>query len=85
MRFLVASALVIAAAAALGATSAQAGRYYRQPRGGDCTPTNGPYGFYGNLWCQPSERSYLRNLSAQWPMETPPALRYPRRPLPTQD
>lgn len=45
----------------------------------DCTPTNGPYGFYGNIWCQPAnEASYLRNLGAQWPMPTPPGLRYPK-------
>jgi hypothetical protein len=50
---------------------------YRRQR--DCTPTNGPYGFYGNIWCQPpSEASYMRNLGAQWPMQTPPSLRYPK-------
>ena len=55
-------------------------RGYRAYSGArDCTPTNGPFGFYGNLWCQPaSEASYLRNLSAQWPMPTPPSLRYPK-------
>ncbi len=42
----------------------------------DCTPTNGPYGFYGNIWCQPpNEMSYMRNLSASWPQKTPPALK----------
>jgi hypothetical protein len=42
----------------------------------DCTPYNGPYGFYGNIWCQPpSEQSYLRNLGSPWPQETPPSLR----------
>jgi hypothetical protein len=42
----------------------------------DCTPTNGPYGFYGNIWCQPpNDASYLRNLGASWPMNTPPNLR----------
>jgi hypothetical protein len=42
----------------------------------DCTPYNGPYGFYGNVWCQPpSESSYLRNLSSPWPQQTPPALK----------
>jgi hypothetical protein len=42
----------------------------------DCTPYNGPYGFYGNVWCQPpSEQSYLRNLSSPWPQETPPSLK----------
>jgi len=42
----------------------------------DCTPTNGPYGFYGNIWCQPpNDASYLRNLGASWPMTTPRNLR----------
>jgi hypothetical protein len=55
-------------------------RGYRAYRGArDCTPTNGPFGFYGNIWCQPpGEASYLRNLGAQWPMATPPSLRYPK-------
>jgi len=49
-------------------------RRQRPPR--DCTPTNGPYGFYGNLWCQPpNDASYLRNLGASWPMKTPRNLR----------
>jgi len=26
-------------------------RQYRPQR--DCTPYNGPFGFYGNVWCQP--------------------------------
>jgi len=44
----------------------------------DCTPTNGPYGFYGNIWCQPpNDASYLRNLGASWPMKTPPNLKKP--------
>jgi len=52
-------------------------RYYRAER--DCTPTAGPYGFYGNIWCQPAnEASYLRNLGSNWPMQTPPSLRAPR-------
>ncbi len=56
----------------------QGRRYYRPQR--DCTPTNGPWGFYGNLWCQPAnDASYLRNLGAGWPMTTPPNLRA-RRP-----
>lgn len=41
----------------------------------DCTPYNGPYGFYGNIWCQPDEMSYLRNLGSPWPQETPPSLK----------
>jgi hypothetical protein len=45
----------------------------------DCTPTNGPFGFYGNIWCQPpNEQSYLRNLGSRWPMETPPSLKNPK-------
>ena len=49
-------------------------RRFRPAR--DCTPYNGPFGFYGNIWCQPpSETSYLRNLGLSWPMKTPPALR----------
>jgi hypothetical protein len=45
----------------------------------DCVPYNGPFGFYGNIWCQPpNKESYLRNLGAQWPMETPPSLRNPK-------
>jgi hypothetical protein len=45
----------------------------------DCTPTNGPFGFYGNIWCQPpNEQSYLRNLGSRWPMETPPSLKVPK-------
>jgi hypothetical protein len=52
-------------------------RQYRSQR--DCTPYNGPFGFYGNVWCQPpNEQSYLRNLGSRWPMETPPSLKYPK-------
>jgi len=48
----------------------------RRPSVRDCTPYNGPFGFYGNIWCQPpNDASYLRNLGADWPMETPPNLR----------
>jgi hypothetical protein len=85
MRCIVASALLVGTALATGAHTAEAGRPYREQRASDCTPTNDPYGFYGNLWCQPSEGSYLRNLSAQWPMNTPPSLRYPKRPSYSQD
>jgi hypothetical protein len=90
MRFLVASALLIGAAMTAG-TSAQAASFpyaaartadavidvqARQRQGRDCTPYNGPFGFYGNIWCQPpSESSYLRNLGSPWPMNTPPSLR----------
>jgi hypothetical protein len=53
------------------------GRQYRPQR--DCTPTNGPWGFYGNLWCQPTNDAYyLRNLGAGWPMQTPPGLKAKR-------
>ncbi|MEI9898790.1 MAG: hypothetical protein WDN31_00175 [Hyphomicrobium sp.] len=79
MRGLFASALIVGLALTMGAQSAEAGRSYRQYRGGgDCTPTNGPFGFYGNLWCKPTESQYLRNLGAQWPQETPRSLRYPK-------
>jgi hypothetical protein len=55
----------------------QSRQHYRPQR--DCTPTNGPWGFYGNLWCQPTnEASYLRNLGAGWPMQEPPSLRNKR-------
>ncbi len=49
----------------------------KQERAGkDCTPYNGPFGFYGNVWCQPpNEMSYMRNLGSRWPMETPPSLK----------
>ena len=77
MRRCVVSALIIGAALAGGIQSAQAGRYDRgAPR--DCKPYNGPFGFYGNIWCQPSEASYLRNLGSQWPQRTPKSLRYPK-------
>jgi hypothetical protein len=54
----------------------------RQERAGrDCTPYNGPFGFYGNVWCQPpNEQSYMRNLGSRWPMETPPSLKNPKPP-----
>ncbi|HWK32776.1 MAG TPA: hypothetical protein VNR51_03740 [Hyphomicrobium sp.] len=77
MRTLIAGALALGIAVALGATGADAGREYRSYRGGDCKPYNGPFGFYGNIWCQPSEGSYMRNLGAQWPQKTPPSLRNP--------
>jgi hypothetical protein len=80
MRALIASALVAGIAMAAGVQSAEAGRSYRQySSGGDCKPYNGPFGFYGNIWCNPSEGSYMRNLGAQWPQKTPASLRYPKR------
>jgi hypothetical protein len=49
-------------------------RRERQRR--DCQPYNGPFGFYGNIWCQPpSPSSYVRNLGAGWPMDRPQALK----------
>jgi hypothetical protein len=85
------TALGTAAAAILAATAAHAAPFpasgarsaatvvavaNKQGQRRDCTPTNGPYGFYGNIWCQPpNEMSYLRNLSSPWPQETPPALK----------
>jgi hypothetical protein len=78
MRGIIASALVVGIALTASVQSAEAGRY-RQYRGGDCTPTNGPFGFYGNLWCNPTQDQYMRNLGAQWPQKTPASLRYPKR------
>ncbi|MGZ5919541.1 MAG: hypothetical protein ACXWJV_07065, partial [Hyphomicrobium sp.] len=93
MHRLVAAAAVLAAlpaiapsahAASIPAVSHPAGaviavqeRQQRSQR--DCTPYNGPFGFYGNVWCQPpNEQSYMRNLGSRWPMETPPSLRNPK-------
>jgi len=54
--------------------------------GKDCTPYNGPFGFYGNVWCQPpNEMSYMRNLGSRWPMETPPSLKKPKPSSPDTD
>jgi hypothetical protein len=51
----------------------------RQRPARDCTPYNGPFGFYGNIWCQPpNDASYLRNLGASWPMKTPANLKQPK-------
>jgi len=53
-------------------------RQYARPQR-DCTPTAGPFGFYGNIWCQPAnEASYMRNIGAGWPMQTPPSLKAKR-------
>jgi hypothetical protein len=43
------------------------GRYARK----DCTPVNGPYGFYGSIFCQPTEQEYVRNLGSNWPQKEP--------------
>jgi hypothetical protein len=50
----------------------------RYRRGRDCVPYNGPFGFYGNIWCEPNETVYLRNLGSPWPQNTPPSLRKPK-------
>lgn len=51
----------------------------RRSRPRDCVPTNGPFGFYGNIWCEPpSQAQYIRNLGAGWPMKTPPSLKNPK-------
>lgn len=95
MRLCVACALLVAAALpvtvqSVSATSRPPGitrtggivvgigaRSHRRVR--DCVPYNGPFGFYGNVWCQPpNKESYLRNLGASWPQETPPSLKYPK-------
>ncbi len=78
MRTFIVGALVAATALTLGVQSAEAGRAYRAQRASDCKPYNGPFGFYGNIWCQPNDASYLRNLGAQWPQKTPANLRYPK-------
>src|SRR3990170_2130367 len=75
MRHFIASALLIGAAMPAGIPAARAASFphsaartsdvvidvqARQRQGRDCTPYNGPFGFYGNIWCQPtSESSYL--------------------------
>lgn len=83
----IAAAAIVAAAAhaasfpASGARSATtvAAVAKKQSQRKDCTPYNGPFGFYGNIWCQPpNEMSYLRNLGSPWPQETPPALKKPK-------
>jgi len=79
MRTFIAGAMALGLVVALGAYTAEAGRSYRSYRTSDCKPYNGPFGFYGNIWCQPGEGSYMRNLGAQWPQKTPPSLRYPKR------
>lgn len=78
MRSFLASALIVGLALMVGAQTAEAGRSYRSYRTGDCHPYNGPFGFYGNIWCEPGEASYMRNLGAQWPQKTPRSLRCPK-------
>ena len=88
MRFLAACALVLApftfapahatnvvpnvAQPAGGVIAVRSGRYARR----DCTPVNGPFGFYGSLFCRPTEQEYVRNLSAGWPQRSPRARAY---------
>ena len=76
--FVIAALLAGAVLPVVGVHTAEAGRSGRYVRGSDCVPTNGPFGFYGNIWCQPNEASYMRNLSAGWPQNTPKSLRYPK-------
>ena len=45
----------------------ESGRYARK----DCTPVNGPYGFYGSIFCRPTEQEYVRNLGSNWPQKEP--------------
>lgn len=78
MRRFIAGALIVGTTLTMSVHSAEAGRAYRAPRTGDCVPTNGPFGFYGNIWCQPNEASYMRNLAAGWPQSTPKSLRVPK-------
>jgi hypothetical protein len=78
MRALVIAALLAGAILPVAGTqSAEAGRSYRPAREGNCKPYNGPFGFYGNIWCDPGEASYLRNLGAQWPQNVPKSLSTP--------
>jgi len=83
MRSLVACALILApftfspahafsavpkvAQSADGIISVRSGRYARK----NCTPVNGPYGFYGNIFCRPTGQEYLRNLGSNWPQQDP--------------
>jgi hypothetical protein len=47
-------------------------RQYARPQR-DCTPTAGPFGFYGN-----NEASYVRNIGTGWPMQAAPSLKAKR-------
>ena len=72
-----AASLILIGATPVGSVATVGDRQERAGR--DCTPYNGPFGFYGNVWCQPpNEQSYMRNLGSRWPMETPPSLRNPK-------
>ena len=50
-----------------GIIAVRSGRYARK----NCTPVNGPYGFYGNIFCRPTEEEDLRNLGSNWPQKDP--------------
>jgi hypothetical protein len=50
-----------------GVIAVKSSRYARK----DCSPVNGPFGFYGNIFCRPNEQEYLRNLSGNWPQQSP--------------
>ena len=70
----------IAYAASIPAVSRPAGAVIavqeQQQRSKGTPPYNGPFGFYGNVWCQPAnEASYMRNIGAGWPMQTLPSLK----------
>lgn len=83
MRFLAACALILApitlapahaanivpnvAQSANAVVAVKSGPYGRK----DCAPVNGPYGFYGNIFCRPTEQEYLRNLGSNWPQKKP--------------
>ena len=83
MRFLVACALILApltfatahaasvvpnlGQSAKGVISVKSDRYVSK----DCSPVNGPYGFYGSIFCRPTEGEYLRNLGSNWPQKKP--------------
>lgn len=55
-----------------GVIAVKSDRYARK----DCTPFDGPYGFYGNIFCQPDEQEYLRNLGSRWQQQDPRSRAY---------
>ncbi len=50
-----------------GIIAVNSGRYVSK----DCTPVNGPYGFYGSIFCRPTKQEHLRNLGSNWPQKKP--------------
>jgi len=54
-----------------GVIAVKSRRYARN----NCTPVNGPYGFYGNIFCRPTEQEYMRNLGSNWPQNDPDSYR----------